>query len=146
MKPITKTVVHLPPYMKTSKLISCRSLLLASFLALAGLQSGCSTVVDTTTPGAVIYVRGELQANFDRRFDVVSRTANKALTELQFSKIEEKKDALVAILEARTAEDVRIYVKVEKQSESLTSVRIRAGTLGNEKLSYAVFNKIKELL
>lgn len=132
--------------MKISQLISCRSLLVASFLALAGFQSGCTTVVDTTTPGAVLYVRGELQANFDRRFDVISRTANKALTELQFSKIEEKKDALVCILEARTAEDVRIYVKVEKQSDSLTSVRIRAGTLGNEKLSYAVFNKIKELL
>lgn len=132
--------------MKTSQLISCRSLFLAAFLALAGLQSGCTTVVDTTTPGAVLYVRGELQSNFDRRFDAISRASAKALAELQFSKIEEKKDALVAIYEARTAEDIRIFIKVEKQNDTLTTIRIRAGTLGNEKLSYAIFNKIKELL
>jgi hypothetical protein len=132
--------------MKISQLISRRGLLVALFFAVVGFQSGCTNLVDTTTPGAVIYVRGELQANFDRRFDVLSRTANKALVELQFSKIEEKKDALVSILEARTAEDVRIYIKVERQTDSLTSVRIRAGTLGNEKLSYAIYNKIKELL
>lgn len=132
--------------MKISQLISRRGLFVALFFAIVGFQSGCTNLVDTTTPGAVIYVRGELQANFDRRFDVLSRTANKALVELQFSKIEEKKDALVSILEARTAEDVRIYIKVEKQTDSLTSVRIRAGTLGNEKLSYAIYNKIKELL
>ncbi|MFT3783740.1 MAG: DUF3568 family protein [Nibricoccus sp.] len=132
--------------MKTNQLFSRRGLFAALFIALAAVQSGCTTVIDSTTPGAVIYVRGEVQANFDRKFDAVARAANRALTELQFSKIEEKKDALVAILEARTAEDVRIYIKVERQTDTLTTVRIRAGTLGNEKLSYAIYNKIKEVL
>ncbi len=132
--------------MKINSFVSSRGMFLAMVLALVGVQSGCVNMVDTTTPGAVLYIRGELQSNFDRRFDLVARAASKALMELQFSKIEEKKDALVAILEARTAEDVRIHIKVEKQSDTLTSVRIRAGTLGNEKLSYAVFNKIKEEL
>lgn len=132
--------------MKINSFVSSRGMFLAMVLALVGVQSGSVNMVDTTTPGAVLYIRGELQSNFDRRFDLVARAASKALMELQFSKIEEKKDALVAILEARTAEDVRIHIKVEKQSDTLTSVRIRAGTLGNEKLSYAVFNKIKEEL
>jgi hypothetical protein len=132
--------------MKTSQLFSCRGLIVATFLTIAAFQFGCTNVVDSTTPNAVIYVRGELQANFDRRFEVVERAASKALTELQFSKIEEKKDALVGILDARTAEDVRIHIKVEKTSDAITTVRIRAGTIGNEKLSYAVYNKIKESL
>lgn len=132
--------------MNISKLISSRGLLVATFLALAAFQSGCVSIVDSTTPGVVLYLRGELQVNIDRRFEVVERAAGKAVTELQFSKIEEKKDALVAIITARTAEDIKISIKVEKQSDALTTVRIRAGTIGNEKLSYAVYNKIKELL
>lgn len=132
--------------MNISKLISCRGLLVATFLTLAAFQVGCVSIVDSTTPGVVLYLRGELQVNIDRRFEVVERAAGKAVTELQFSKIEEKKDALVAIITARTAEDIKISIKVEKQSDALTTVRIRAGTIGNEKLSYAVYNKIKELL
>lgn len=116
------------------------------FLALVAIQVGCVSIVDSTTPGVVLYLRGELQVNIDRRFEVVERAAGKALAELQFSKIEEKKDALVAIYTARTAEEIKINIKVEKQSDALTTVRIHAGTIGNEKLSYAVYNKIKELL
>jgi len=96
--------------MKTPQLFSRRSLVVAVFAAMVAFQSGCVSVVDNSTPGAVLYVRGELQANFDRRFEVVERAANKAITELQFSKIEEKKDSLVAIITARTAEDVKISV------------------------------------
>jgi len=132
--------------MKTPKLISCRGLLVATFFALAAFQTGCVSVMDSTTPGVVLYVRGELQVNIDRRFEVVERAANKAVTELQLSKIEEKKDALVGIVTARTADDIKVNIRVEKQTDALTTVRIRAGTIGNEKLSYAVYNKIKELL
>lgn len=131
--------------MKVSKFTVLRGLAVA-FILSAVLQSGCTSTVYTTTPGAVMYVRGELQGNFDRRFDAVARAANKALTELQFSNVEEKKDALVALITARTAEDVKINIRVERQSDTAATVQIRAGTLGNEKLSYAVYNKIKELL
>lgn len=126
-------------------LFSRSQFLLAAALCLCG-ATGCTTVVNNTTPGAVVYVRGELQANLDKRFEVVTKAANRALTDLQFSSIEEKKDALVALLDARTAEDVRIHIKVERTSDTLTTVRIRAGLIGNEKLAYAVFNKLKENL
>ena len=132
--------------MKTSKLISCRGLIVATFLALAAFQAGCVSVTDSTTPGVVLYLRGELQVNIDRRFEVVERAANKAVNELQFSKVEEKKDALLAIVTARTADDIKVNIRVEKQTDSLTTLRIHVGTIGNEKISYAVYNKIKELL
>jgi uncharacterized membrane protein len=132
--------------MKTFKFLSRHGLIVATFLVLAAFQAGCVSITDTTAPGVALYLRGELQVNIDRRFEVVVRAANKAVTELQFSKIEEKKDALVAIITARTADDIKINIRVEKQTDSLTTVRIRAGTIGNEKLSFAVYNKIKELL
>ena len=146
MKPPADFAVHLRSSMKITQLFSGRTLVVAAFIAIAAFQAGCVSVVDSTTPGAVLYVRGELQANFDRRFEVAERAAFKAITDLQFSNIEEKKDALVAIITARTAEDVRINVKVERSTDSLSTIRIRAGTLGNEKLAYTILNKIKELL
>jgi hypothetical protein len=87
-----------------------------------------------------------LQSNIDRRFEIAERAAMKAITELQFSKIEEKKDALVAIITARTAEDTRITVKVERTSDTISTVRIRAGVLGNEKLAHTILSRIKEAL
>ena len=146
MKPLFKKAVHLRSYMKTSQLFSPRSLVLAAFTAVAAFQSGCVTVVDSSTPGAVLYVRGELQANFDRRFEVAERAAFKAVTDLQFLKIEEKKDALVAIITAHTADDVKITIRVEHSTDSLSTVRIRTGTLGHEKLAYTILSKIKEAL
>ncbi len=136
--------------MKTFQLnLSCRrGLALVVFLALAAFQTGCSTMSTGVSAGVgtVAYVRGELQTSFDRRFDVVERAANRALTELQFFKIEEKKDALVAILNARTAEDTRIHIKVERSTDKLTTMRIRCGTFGNEKLARLVLEKINEVL
>ena len=146
MQPNAWFAVHSHSIMKISQLISRRGLVVAAFIAIAAFQAGCVTVVDSTTPGAVLYVRGELQANLDRRFEVVERAAFKAITDLQFSSIEEKKDALVAIITARTAEDVRITVKVERSTDSLSTVRIRAGTMGHEKLAYTILAKIKESL
>ena len=132
--------------MKIHQLFSRHSFVAAAFLVISAFQTGCVTVVDTSTPGSVVYVRGELQANFERRFEAMERAASKAITELQFAAVEEKKDALVAIITARTAEDIKINVKVERTSETLSTVRIRAGVLGNEKLAQAILAKIKENL
>jgi len=146
MKPLIRIVVHLRSSMKIHQLISRRSLIVAAILAVAAFQAGCFTVVDNTTPGAVFNVRGELQANLDRRFEVVERAAMKAMTDLQFSKIEEQKDALVANIKARTADDIRISVRVERSSDTLSTVRISAGLVGNQKLAYTILGKIKESL
>jgi hypothetical protein len=135
--------------MKTTQFIVRTFMFAVGTFGASAAFTGCTTVVDSVTPNANVYVRGELQANFDRRYDAVERAALRALNELQFSKIEEKKDALVANLEARNADDDKILVRVERTSETLTTVRIKVGRMpavGNEKLSYTIYNKIKESL
>jgi hypothetical protein len=132
--------------MKTSKILSQFGATVAALLLILVMQVGCVAVVDSTTPGAVSYVRGELQANVDRRFEVVERATNRAITELQFLSVEEKKDALVAVITARTAEDTRLHIKVERSTDKVSTIRIRAGTLGDEKLARIIFEKIKEAL
>jgi hypothetical protein len=130
--------------MKNLQLFSRRGFVAAAFIAIAAFQSGCVTVVDNSAPGSTAYIRGELQATVEQRFEVVESAAKHAITELQFSNIEEKKDALVAIITARTAEDARINVKVERSTDKVTTIRIRAGMLGNEKLAHIILEKIKE--
>ena len=129
--------------MKNLQLFSRRGFVAAAFIVIAAFQAGCVTVVDNSTPGST-YIRGELQATVEQRFEVVESAAKHAITELQFSKVEEKKDALVAIITARTAEDVRINVKVERSTDKVTTIRIRAGVLGDEKLAHIILEKIKE--
>jgi len=134
--------------MKTFQLIPSfrRGIVVTLLLVVAAFHVGCVAAVAGAAAGAgtVLYVRGELQAGIDRRFEVVERASNRALKELQFMQIEEKKDALVAILTARTAEDTKIRIKVERSGDALSTVRIRVGTFGNEKLARLILEKINE--
>lgn len=119
---------------------------LALFIALPSVAtfSGCVAVVAGAAAGAgtVAYVRGQLTSTLAKNYDAVERAANTALAQLQFVKTEEKKDALVAIINARTAEDRHVEIKISRQTETLTNVRIRVGLFGDEALSRIVLDKI----
>ena len=69
--------------------------------------------------------------------------ANLAIKQLQFAKISEKKDALTAILIARTAEDRKVEIKVIKVGDQSAKVQIRVGVFGDEALSLTILDKIK---
>ena len=131
--------------MKNLQLFSRRGFVAAAFIVIAAFQAGCVTVVDNSTPGSTAYIRGELQATVEQRFEVVESAANHAITELQFSKIEEQKDALVANISARNADDTKIKIRVERSTDKVSTIRIRAGVLGDEKLAHIILEKIKEV-
>jgi hypothetical protein len=107
-------------------------------------SGGCVAVAAGAVAGAgtVAYVRGQLNATVDKPFDDVARAASTALQQLQFIKSSEKKDALIAILTARTAEDRNVEIKVRRQSDKLTTIAIRVGLFGDETLSRIVLEKI----
>lgn len=134
--------------MKFSKLLVQRRWVGAVLAVILAVQCGCVAVVAGAAAGAgaVAYVRGELQAKLDRRYEVVERAANHAIEELQFKKISENKDALTAIIVARTAEDTKVQIKVLRVSDNAATVQIRVGLFGNEALSRIVLDKIKEAL
>ena len=137
-------MVHARSFMKNLKLFSRRGFVAAAFIAIAAFQSGCVTVVDNSAPGSTAYIRGELQATVEQRFDVVESAAKHAITELQFSKLEEEKDALVANISALTADHTKIKVRVERSTDKVTTIHIRAGLIGDEKLARIILEKIKE--
>jgi len=106
-------------------------------ISLAGL-SGCIAAA-----GVVAYARGDLDSTVSHDYSQVVEAVRRAIGELEFAKVSENKDALKAVLVARTALDRKIEITVGNSGKKLTSIKIRVGILGDEALSLAILDKIK---
>jgi hypothetical protein len=118
-------------------------LMLAAALLAASLTGCVAVVAGAAGAGTVAWVRGELEATLDANYEKAATAANLAIEQLQFAKISEKKDALTAILIARTAEDKKVEIKVIKIGDQSAKVQIRVGVFGDEALSLTILDKIK---
>lgn len=106
--------------------------------------TGCVVVAaGAVGAGAVAYVRGELESSIEANLDTVYAATQRALTNLEFAKIDERKTGLDAHLVRRTALDKRVEVKLTKITERLTKVEIRVGMVGDQQLSLTILDKIK---
>jgi hypothetical protein len=122
---------------------------LAGALAASGLllTSGCLAVAAGAGAAAgVAYVRGDLEATLNAGLDQSIRATDKAVQQLAYAKVSEKKDALLDTFVVRNSADKKIEIRLENAGEGLTKVRIRVGVFGDETLSRAVFDKIKASL
>jgi len=127
---------------KSSEIL--RAAILAGLTSVAVMQSGCLLVAaGAAGAGTVAYVRGELDASLGNGYESVVLASNRAIDQLQFKKISESKDALKALLIARTASDKKVQITVIKVSETLTKVEIRVGVFGDQALSTTILEKIK---
>lgn len=117
--------------------------------ALAGVtvSSGCLVVAaGAAGAGTVAYIRGELDASLPNSLEAVARASDRAMQQLQFAKISERKDALAAQLIGRTAMDKKIEIHLDKAADNMTRVRIRVGVFGDENISRTLLDKIKDNL
>jgi len=117
--------------------------LLAVFAIGTSFLSGC-VVVAAGAPGAgaVAYVRGELQSSVPHNLDTTYAATRRALGDMQFLVIEDKKTLVDAGLVSRTATDKKVTIKLERVTESLTKVSVRVGLIGDEPLSLTILQKI----
>jgi hypothetical protein len=121
-----------------------KSWVMLAVMALLPLLSGCVAVLaGAAGAGTVAWVEGRLDATLDASFDQAEKAANRAVTQLQFVKVNEKKDALTAIMIARTAEDKKIEIKVVRAGDTTSRVQISVGVFGDEGQSLAILDKIK---
>lgn len=120
-------------------------LILVLGLSTLSLTSGCLAVAAGAGAGAgaVAYVRGDLTATLAGNLDRTVQAADKAVQQLEFAKVSESKDALLAIIVVRNAADKKIKITIERTAVDLTKVNIRVGVFGDEVLSMAVMDKIK---
>ena len=121
-----------------------KSCAMSGVIALLASLSGCVAVVaGAAGAGTVAWVQGRLDAALDAKFDRTEKAANLAITQLQFVKISEKKDARTARLMARTAEDKKVEIQIFSVGEATSRAQIRVGVFGDQALSLAVLDKIK---
>jgi hypothetical protein len=115
--------------------------------ALVFCASGCVAVVAAGAAGAgVAWVRGALETNLETDLDRAYRASQEAVRELEFAPISERKSGVDAALVARTALDKRIEVIMKRVGDKSTHVSIRVGLFGDEALSLAILDRIKQNL
>ena len=111
------------------------------------LGSGCWLfvvgAVAATAAGSVAYVDGKLEASLGNGYESVVTATDRAISQLEFTKPEERKDQLSDTFVTHTAKDERIEILVTKAGDNLTQVSIRVGTFGDQALSQTVLDKIK---
>ena len=135
--------------MNPSKLLKLPPQTLAALAcaALMTLNSGCFLVAvgaaGAAGAGAVAYVRGELDASVSGSVETVVKATNRALEQLQFAKINEGKSTVDATITARTGQDKKVGIKLDRTADNLTRVRIRVDTFGDESLARMVLDQIK---
>jgi hypothetical protein len=128
--------------------MSARRLLVALLLgvSVAGL-TGCIAVVAAGAAGTgVAWYRGQLEANLDQNIEAVFAASQKALNQLEFANISNKKSTVDAQLVSRTALDKKVEITLQKVTDRSTKVMIRVGVFGDETLSMSILDKIKAAL
>lgn len=115
-----------------------------SLLALVLATSGCLAVAAGAGAGAAVaYVRGQLETTIASNYEATVTATNRAIQQLGFAKVSERKDSLIDLITVRNAADKKIEIRLENLARELTRVRIRVGVFGDESLSLAVLDKIK---
>jgi hypothetical protein len=131
--------------MKTKTRVSLAALFtLGGALAMLTVNPGCLAVAAGAGAGATVaYMRGDLDTTLNAGYERSVRAVNAAVTQLQFAKVNENKDALQATVIARTGADKKIELRVDKLADDATKLKIRVGTFGDDALTQAILEKIK---
>jgi len=94
--------------------------------------------------GTVAYVGGELKSTEKVSLNTAWNASQKAMKDLEFTITSKEKDAFDGQFIAKGAANKIIKIKLNKQSDMLTEIRIRVGTFGDESLSLQILEKIKK--
>ncbi len=128
--------------------MSVSRLLVALLLGVSATGlTGCVAVVAAGAAGTgVAWYSGRLEANLDQNIEAVFVASQKALTQLEFANISNKKSSVDAQLVSRTALDKKVEITLQKVTDRSTKVMIRVGVFGDETLSMSILDKIKAAL
>ncbi len=103
------------------------------------LTAGCAIIEND---GKIGMVKGVENASLDRTYDATL----KALEAMEFEVRRHNKDALVAQIEAYTADRKKITVDLDKEAEESTRVGIHIEPFGDETRSNLILSEIEKQL
>jgi hypothetical protein len=113
-------------------------------LALMAPLSGCFLVLGAGAGvGGTVYVMGKLQEDITAPVGKVHTAARAALADLGLKVLEDKGDAMTAHLESEFADGKRVWIDVDKTTDTVSTLTIRVGLTGDEARSREILAKIK---
>lgn len=119
-------------------LCSALAALLLSGCALALVGGGAAAAV-----GVIAYRNGDLSVMDDVAFPNAYTAVHKAVGDLEFTLVSEKRDALEGEVVARAADSTKVRIRLKRMNEKTTKLMIRFGTFGDESKSRQVLEKIR---
>ena len=122
-------------------------IVLLSLMVSLPFVSGCAVILaGGAGAGTVAYIKGELQTNLEASLEKSIEATRSAVENLKFIKISEKVDKLTGEIIARTSQDKKITIKLNKVTENTTKISIRVGMFGDQSLSHSLLEEIKKEL
>lgn len=107
-------------------------------------SGGCLAVAAAAGTGlGVAYVKGDLEAVVEATPRKFVAEAEAALESMGIRVLAANANDVEGTVNARTADDKKIMIKVSKQTDATSTVSIRVGTFGDEVMSQAIYEKIK---
>lgn len=94
--------------------------------------------------GTYAYIVGELKSSEEVSLNTAWNATQKAMKDLEFTITSKEKDAFDGQLIAKGAANKTIKIKLNRQSNMLTEIRIRVGTFGDTSLSLQILESIKK--
>jgi len=131
------------------KAMKNKQLLLTLIIGLSFLiNNGCPAPLllfgGAAGAGTVGYIGGELKTVEEVSLNRAWNATQKAMNNLGFTTTSKEKDAFNGKLIAEGAANKIIKIKLNRQSDTLTEIRIRVGTFGDKSLSLQILESIKK--
>jgi hypothetical protein len=112
------------------------------WLALPAL-SGCVVVAAGAGAGTVAYAKGKMTVAEQAEYPRAWRAALKGTRDAGLSIINSSDYGNHGLIVARTGEDKRVTIKVDRLNAQKTQIEIRVGNFGDQDLSLLIYNRIK---
>jgi hypothetical protein len=94
--------------------------------------------------GSYKYIKGELQSTEKVSLDKAYQATEKAVKDLELTITSKQKDAFDGEVIARRATGKKVTIKLKRQSDSVTEIKIRVGTFGDEYISKDILDTMKK--
>lgn len=96
--------------------------------------------------GTVSYIKGELKGAEAASLDNTWKASISALNQLNYTITDKEKDDVYAEIIARSSTDTKVTIKLKRQSDTVTEIKIRIGLMGDETVSRRIYDTIKKNL
>lgn len=119
--------------------------MMSVLLAMTVSVSGCFWLVaGGAAAGGAAYVMGEMKVVEEVTLDKAVSASEDAIEDLEMTVRTSTKDAINGQVKSRTADNKEVIIKLRRQTDNTTEIKIRVGPFGDQAMSQMILDKIRE--